>query len=244
MGSPIRHPKLSIDNSQLLPLVSPTYPMLQYTHEEHHHIHRRQDTPPCLYPRDRDGHVGRRAGGRIPQESRLRGGGVRAPAPAPTPERSCGRHHRERRRFANGAQPVTRRTIRPRWPLARRRKKPDASSPETPEEIRLPRSVYDRQSESRRAIRLNMRFVDTNVLIYAVSVLSENADKRRISLDLLDEEELFHICSGTSGILPSGDAPKPSRYYLTESSPAIYRVLGRYTGSVYDRRNFHPSRRD
>ena len=34
-----------------------------------------------------------------------------------------------------------------------------------------------------------MRFVDTNVLIYAVSVLSENAVKQRISLDLLDEED-------------------------------------------------------
>ena len=35
-----------------------------------------------------------------------------------------------------------------------------------------------------------MRFVDTNVLLYAVSSLSENAVKRQISLDLLAEEEL------------------------------------------------------
>ncbi len=34
-----------------------------------------------------------------------------------------------------------------------------------------------------------MRFVDTNVLIYAVSSLSENAAKRRLSRDLLDEED-------------------------------------------------------
>ena len=35
-----------------------------------------------------------------------------------------------------------------------------------------------------------MRFVDTNVLLYAVSALSENAAKRRRALALLEEDDL------------------------------------------------------
>lgn len=35
-----------------------------------------------------------------------------------------------------------------------------------------------------------MRFVDTNVLLYATSALSEDADKSRRALELLDEAEL------------------------------------------------------
>lgn len=35
-----------------------------------------------------------------------------------------------------------------------------------------------------------MRFADTNVLVYAVSALSEDADKRRRALELLNEGEL------------------------------------------------------
>ena len=35
-----------------------------------------------------------------------------------------------------------------------------------------------------------MRFVDTNVLLYAVSALSEDADKRLCALDLLDTADL------------------------------------------------------
>ena len=35
-----------------------------------------------------------------------------------------------------------------------------------------------------------MRFVDTNVLLYAVSALSEDANKRRRALELLNEGEL------------------------------------------------------
>ena len=35
-----------------------------------------------------------------------------------------------------------------------------------------------------------MRFVDTNVLIYAVSALSEDVDKRRLAIDLIQEDDL------------------------------------------------------